>query len=62
MSYRIKEIQKGKAFKIYFINVSLSAGRFHGFLKLMTNYDDKPEIKIFLSGNFKNTEDNEKEQ
>lgn len=61
MTYRIEEVEKGKAFKIFFTNLPLPAGRFSGSLKLMTNYDDNPEISITISGNFsKDTEDNEK--
>jgi len=63
MTYRIEEIEKGRAFKIVFTNLPLPAGRFHGSLKLMTNYNDKPEITLHISGNFrKETDTNEKIQ
>jgi hypothetical protein len=61
MTYRIEEVQKGKLFKIYFTNLPEASGSFSGFLKLTTNYDDTPEIKISLSCSFqKTTDSNEK--
>ncbi|MBN1626934.1 MAG: hypothetical protein JW944_10460 [Deltaproteobacteria bacterium] len=61
MTYRIEETEKGKVFKIVFTNLPQPAGRMRGSLKLMTNYDDKPEITITLTGNFtEKTKDNEK--
>jgi hypothetical protein len=61
MTYRIEEVQKGKLFRIYFTNLPVAAGSFKGLLVLTTNYDDAPEIKISLNGNFqKNTDANEK--
>ena len=63
MTYKIEEIEKGRAFKIVFTNLPQPAGRLRGSLKLMTNYDDNPEITITLTGNFtKKTEDNEEKQ
>jgi len=63
MTYRIEETEKGKAFKITFTNMPQPAGRFSGYLKLMTNYDDKPEITITLNCRFtKDAKDNEKKQ
>jgi hypothetical protein len=61
ITYRIEEVQKGKLFRIYFTNLPEATGSFSGFLILTTNYDDTPEIKISLNGNFqKNTDVNEK--
>jgi hypothetical protein len=61
MAFRLEETVKGKAFKLYFTNVPLPAGQFSGTLKLMTNYKDKPEITVSISGDFqKETEENEK--
>jgi hypothetical protein len=61
MTYRIEEVQKGKLFRIYFTNLPEAAGSFSGLLVLTTNYDDTPEIKVSLNGNFqKNTDADEK--
>jgi len=61
MTYRIEEVQKGKLFKIYFTNLPGASGSFSGLLMVTTNYDDTPEIKISLNGNFqKSTDANEK--
>ena len=63
MTYRIEVIEPGKAFRIHFTNIPLQAGSFKGSLKLKTNYDEKPEITIPISGNFlKDTEENGKNQ
>jgi hypothetical protein len=63
MTYSIEETEKGKAFKIVFKNMPQPAGRFSGYLNLMTNYDDTPEIKITISCNFSGDKaDNEKKQ
>lgn len=63
VTYRIEETEKGRAFKITFTNLPQPAGRFRGTLKLTTNYDDKPEITITLSGRFtEDTKENEEEQ
>ena len=63
MTYSIKEIEKGKSFRIEFTNMPQPAGRFNGSLIMTTNYDDNPEIKISISANFiKNPEDNDKKQ
>jgi len=63
MTYTIEEVEKGRAFKIVFKNMPQSAGRFTGYLNLMTNYDDTPEIKISISCNFsKDKAENEKRQ
>jgi hypothetical protein len=62
MAFRLEETVKGKVFKLYFTNVPLPAGHFSGSLKLMTNYKDKPEITVPISGDFQQeTEENEKE-
>jgi hypothetical protein len=52
MTYTIEEVTKGKTFKILFTNLPQTAGTFSGALQLMTNYNDKPEITIFITGDF----------
>ena len=46
VSYRIEEVQKGKAFNIHFTSIPGVTGKHYGFLKLKTNYPEKPEITI----------------
>jgi len=63
MNYTIEETEKGKAFRIVFTNKPQPAGHFNGYLSLTTNYEDNPEIKISINGNFlKDAEDNGKKQ
>jgi len=63
MTYRIEEIESGKVFKISFTNLPLTSGHFQGSLKLTTNYDEKQEITIPISGSFDNDAvENEKKQ
>ena len=51
VTYRIEEIEKGKRFKVIFQTIPGGPGRFHGFLKLQTGYPEKPEIRIWITGN-----------
>ena len=53
-TYRIEEITPGKAFKVSFTNISEANGTYLGFLKLKTNYPEKPEITIRIRGQFRN--------
>lgn len=49
LTYRIDEIEKGKRFKISFRNIPGQIGNFRGFLKLQTNYPEKPEVVVWIS-------------
>jgi hypothetical protein len=51
--YRIEELELGKTFLIHFTNLPGSAETYHGFLKLRTNYPEKPEISIRVRGKFR---------
>jgi len=53
-TYRIEEVEPGKAFKVTFTNISESDETYLGFLTLKTNYPEKPEITIRIRGRFKN--------
>jgi len=44
LAYKILEIEKGRTFKISFTSIQGPAQAFDGFLKLKTNYPEKPEI------------------
>jgi hypothetical protein len=50
VSYSIEEIEKGRRFKVRFSNTSDRTGSYTGFLKLKTNYFEKPEIFIRIRG------------
>jgi hypothetical protein len=52
-TYRIEEITPGKEYKVHFTNISDSAGTYLGFLRLKTNYPEKPEISIRVRGRFR---------
>ena len=52
VSYRIEEVKKGQEFKIHFTRIPGFAGTHHGFLKLKTNYPEKPEISIKLTATY----------
>lgn len=49
LTYKIDEIEKGKRFRISFRNVPGQIGNFRGFLKLQTNYPEKPEVAVWIS-------------
>jgi hypothetical protein len=50
IGYRIVEVEQGRKFKIYFETLPQSKGNFNGFLNLKTNYDEKPNFNIRISG------------
>jgi hypothetical protein len=56
LTYKIDEIEKGKRFKISFRNVPGQTGNFRGFLKLQTNYPEKPEVAVFISVQYVGTQ------
>ena len=51
-TYKIEEIEKGRIFKVHITNVPGAANCFRGFLKLKTNYGEKPTVFIKISGQF----------
>lgn len=56
LTYRIEEIEKGKRFKISFENILGQIGNFRGFLKLQTNYPEKPEVVVWISARYTGTQ------
>jgi hypothetical protein len=54
-SYTLIEIEQGRKFHIRFENISEEPGNHSGFLKLKTNYSEKPEITIKVKGRFVET-------
>ena len=48
LTYSIEEIEKGKRFKVHFTTTDSSPQSSRGFLKLNTNYPEKPEITLWI--------------
>ena len=55
LKYAIETVRKGKEYRIRFTSVGGVKENFRGFLKLKTNYPEKPEISIVINGRFKPT-------
>ena len=53
VTYNIEEVEPGKIFKVHFSSIPGIVGTHRGFLKLKTNYPEKPEIKIQIRTKFK---------
>ena len=53
VTYRLEEVEQGRLFRVHFTNVPGPAKTYVGFLKLKTNYPEKPEITIRIRGRFK---------
>jgi hypothetical protein len=52
VTYKIHEIEKGRRFRILFTTIPGQPGDYSGFLKLKTNYPEKPIITIMITGRF----------
>ncbi len=50
LSYAIEEIEKDKKFRIRFKSIPGPPQTYAGFLKLKTNYPEKPEIVVRIRG------------
>lgn len=55
--YRMEEIEKGKRFRIRFESVPGPVESYRGFLRLKTNYPEKPEITIWIWGHVREKQD-----
>jgi hypothetical protein len=53
VSYILEEVEKGKKYEINFQNNPEAKGHFKGFLRLSTNYKEKPKIDIRIDSRFK---------
>jgi hypothetical protein len=49
-SYEIEEVEKGRRFLISFRSESNAQQKYQGYLKLGTNYPEKPDITIRIRG------------
>jgi hypothetical protein len=52
LTYKIEEVEKGRKFHIHFRNLPDAPSRYHGYLKLKTNYPEKPELTIRIRARF----------
>jgi len=57
--YRIEEVEPGRTFQVHFANIPGPPETFIGFLKLKTNYPEKPELTIRIRGRFSEAADPE---
>jgi hypothetical protein len=53
VEYALEEVEKGKHYRLLFTATPGSGDRFHGVLRLKTNYPEKPEIEIRVRAWFK---------
>ena len=53
VSYKIQEIEPGRKFHILLETIPGNHTSYRGFLRLKTNYPEKPEIFVQLRGRFK---------
>jgi len=54
VTYSLSEIEKGKRYRVTFQNVAGKAENYRGFLKLKTNFIEKPEVTLWIIGRFEN--------
>ena len=54
VTYYISEIEKERRYKVTFQNVSGKRENYRGFLKLKTNFPEKPEVTLWIIGRFEN--------
>jgi hypothetical protein len=52
LTYTIKEIEEGRIFQVRFTNIPGPPQTYRGFLKIKTNYPEKPEITLWIKGRF----------
>ena len=52
VTYTIEEIEKDRKFRIRFKSIPGPPKTYTGFLKLKTNYPEKPEITVRIRGRF----------
>lgn len=50
LTYTMEEIEKGRRFRIRFTSIPGPHQTYRGFLKLKTNYPEKPEITLWVRG------------
>jgi hypothetical protein len=54
VTYSLLEIEKEKRYRVVFQNVAGKRENYRGFLKLKTNFAEKPDITLWIIGRFEN--------
>ena len=54
VKYKLEPVQEGESYRIVFTSIPGPAETYRGFIKLKTNYSEKPVITILIRGKFKN--------
>jgi hypothetical protein len=52
LTYAVEEIEEGRQYQIRFENIPGSMNQYQGFLKLKTNYPERPEVTIRIRARF----------
>jgi hypothetical protein len=50
VSFKVEEIEKGRKYQVRFESIPGSPQTYQGFLKIKTNYAEKPEMTIWIRG------------
>jgi len=50
VSFKVEEIEKGRKYRVRFESIPGPAQTYQGFLKIKTNYTEKPEMTIWIRG------------
>jgi hypothetical protein len=50
VAYELKAVKKGRIYHVILRNISRKEDRYSGFLRLKTNYPEKPEINVLFLG------------
>ena len=50
VAYELKAVKKGRIYHVILRNISRKEDRYSGFLRLKTNYPEKPEIDVLFLG------------
>ncbi|MBN1103361.1 MAG: hypothetical protein JXL84_08120, partial [Deltaproteobacteria bacterium] len=53
VAYTLEEVQPGKCYRAHFTSQPGRPGIYYGFLKLKTNYPERPEVSIRIRGKFR---------
>jgi len=54
VTYSLSEIEKEKRYRVTFQNMVGKRENYRGFLKLKTNFPEKPEVTLWIIGRFEN--------
>ena len=52
VTYSLSEIEKEKRYRVTFQNIPGKPENYRGFLKLKTNFPEKPDVSIWIIGRF----------